>query len=31
MNDNEEWGEIEPVETADDFGEVEPLRWEDGD
>lgn len=31
MNDNEEWGEIEPVETADDFGEVEPLNWEDGD
>ena len=32
MNDNEEWGEIEPVETdADDFGAVEPLRWEDGD
>lgn len=31
MNDNEEWGEIEPVEAADDFGEVEPLSWEDGD
>ncbi|MGN0847825.1 MAG: zeta toxin family protein [Kiritimatiellia bacterium] len=25
MNDNEEWGEIEPVESADEFGEIEPV------
>ncbi|MGN0845048.1 MAG: hypothetical protein ACI4QT_07500, partial [Kiritimatiellia bacterium] len=31
MTDNEEWGEIEPVDVDNDFGEVEPLRWEEGD